>query len=62
MEPKIILLEGDDLKAFLATIGSPFTGAADRPYRIRIWPTNDGQIKVKINENMWTPRMGKDDK
>ena len=62
MEPKIILLEGDDLRAFLAAIGSPFTGVSDRPYRLRIWSTNDGQIKVKVNENMWTPRLGKADK
>lgn len=58
-ENDITILEGADLKMFLATVGSPFVESA-HPYRVRIWAYN-GQIKVKVNEGVWSPAVGKKD-
>ena len=54
----ITLIEGDDLDFLCSGLGVP---SQNRPYRLRIWSTEKG-IKVKVNEGMWTPLLGEEEK
>jgi hypothetical protein len=51
---QITILEGADLKTFLDTLA----GGTDEIYRVRIWTTPNGTIKVKANESVWTWALG----
>ena len=53
----ITIIEGADLHHLADLLGIPTEGI----YRIRIAKSDD-QIKVKVNEGMWTPALGKADK
>jgi hypothetical protein len=57
MAKGITILEGDDLKVFLANLAE-FDGDT---YRVRIWADPAGSIKIKVNERMWTYSLGKAD-
>jgi len=55
----ITIIDGPDLKHLCDVLGIP---AASRPYRLRIWQAHDGSTaKVKVNEGIWTPALGRAD-
>jgi len=51
----IVILEGRDLDLFLSMLGVPEQDRA--AYRVRVC-ANEGGVKVKVNEGMWTPALG----
>jgi hypothetical protein len=55
----ITVFEGDDLNDLMDYFGIEWKY---RPYRVRIWGSPNGQIKIKVNEGMWSPLIGKKDK
>lgn len=58
MEP-IVILESHDLNSFLGSVGGieHAKDAGGDIYRMRFAIDGDG-IKVKINEEMWSPPLG----
>jgi hypothetical protein len=59
MQGQITILEGGDLRHFLDVLGMPDEG---RPYRVRLWRSADCEdVKIKVNEGMWTPALGRKD-
>jgi len=51
----IVILEGADLHHLLALLGVPYVTDI---YRLRVC-VDEGGAKVKVNEGMWTPALGK---
>ena len=57
MEDRTTIITGADLNTLMAVLGVPEGNA---PYRVRIHQAADGSgVKVKVNEGMWTPWLGK---
>lgn len=53
----ITIIEGADLKYLAAVLDIQTKDI----YRVRIANSASGGIKVKVNEGMWTPALGKAD-